>query len=119
MLSKQLLKFKNSTETIYIGKQNLKNLPQLFKDVKQIGIIGWGSQAFAQSQNLRDSINKQNLDINVKVGLRNNSKSITQVNDCGFTKDSNTQGEMYSVMKESDLNLVLISDMAQIEIIKN
>ncbi|KAI4990439.1 hypothetical protein ZWY2020_038802 [Hordeum vulgare] len=41
-------------------------LQEAFKGVKQIGVIGWGSQGPAQAQNLRDSLVQAKSDIIVK-----------------------------------------------------
>ncbi|XP_060211425.1 ketol-acid reductoisomerase, chloroplastic-like [Lycium barbarum] len=51
------------------GRDLLKLLPDAFKGIKQIGIIGWGSQGPAQAQNLRDSLAEAKSDIVVKVIL--------------------------------------------------
>ncbi len=75
-------------------------------DIKQIGVIGWGSQGPAQAQNLRDSLS--DTDINVKVGLREGSSSWKKAEEAGLEV-----GEMYDVLSESDLNILLISDAAQ------
>jgi ketol-acid reductoisomerase len=50
------------------GRHLFPLLPKAFEGIKQIGVIGWGSQGPAQAQNLRDSL--QGTDIKVKVGLR-------------------------------------------------
>jgi ketol-acid reductoisomerase len=38
------------------GRHLFPLLPQAFAGIKQIGVIGWGSQGPAQAQNLRDSL---------------------------------------------------------------
>ena len=53
--------------------------------------------------------------ITVKVGLRENSRSIPSAEAAGFTKDSGTLGEMYDIISESDLVVLLISDAAQVK----
>ncbi len=50
------------------GRHLFPLLPKAFEGIKQIGVIGWGSQGPAQAQNLRDSL--EGTDIKVKVGLR-------------------------------------------------
>ncbi|OQS06267.1 ketol-acid reductoisomerase [Thraustotheca clavata] len=92
------------------GRHLFPLLPQAFKGIKQIGVIGWGSQGPAQAQNIRDSL--EGTGINVKVGLRENSTSAAKARAVGFTEGSNTLGEMYSVIKESDMVLLLTSDAA-------
>jgi len=37
------------------GRDQFHLLPRAFEGIKQIGVIGWGSQGPAQAQNLRDS----------------------------------------------------------------
>ncbi len=85
-------------------------------NIKKIGVIGWGSQGPAQSQNLKDSLD--NTDIEVTIGLRKGSSSWDKVEEVGLKVD-----EMYKVLSESDLNILLISDAAQAdnykEIFKN
>lgn len=101
----------DAKETVLPGGRNLfPLLPQAFEGVKQIGVIGWGSQGPAQAQNLRDSLEK--TDIKVKVGLRANSSSAAKAREAGFTEDKGTLGEMFDVIKESDLVVLLISDAA-------
>ena len=93
------------TEQIIRGGRNLfPLLPQAFEGVKQIGVIGWGSQGTAQAMNLRDSLT--GTSINVKVGLRENSSSISLANEQGFSAENNTLGEMFEVIKESDIVLL-------------
>jgi ketol-acid reductoisomerase len=77
-------------------------------------VIGWGSQGPAQAQNLRDSL--AGSEILVKVGLREESSSWTKAQAAGFTEDTGTLGEMMSVIAESDLVVLLISDAAQVEL---
>ena len=99
-------------ETIVPGGRHLfDKLPQAFEGIKTIGVIGWGSQGPAQAQNLRDSL--AGTDITVKVGLRNGSRSEEAAQAVGFTKENGTLGEMFDVLKASDLAIVLISDAAQ------
>lgn len=102
------------TEQIVKGGRNLfPLLPKAFAGIKQIGVIGWGSQGPAQAQNLRDSL--EGTDIKVKVGLRPGSASFEAARKAGFSEDKGTLGEMYATIKESDLVLLLISDAAQAE----
>lgn len=95
------------------GRDQFHLLPKGFEGIKQIGVIGWGSQGPAQAQNLRDSL--EGTDIRVKIGLRENSSSMALSREAGFTEDNNTLGEMIQVIKESDMVLLLISDAAQAE----
>ena len=84
------------SENIYKINKNHK-IKQNFANIKQIGIIGWGSQAAAQAQNLRDSLFNSN--INIKIGLRPNSDSIKRAEKLNFDTDN-----VSTVLKESDFN---------------
>ncbi|MGH7999670.1 MAG: ketol-acid reductoisomerase, partial [Brasilonema sp.] len=95
------------------GRHLFPLLPKAFEGIYQIGVIGWSSQGPAQAQNLRDSLAGTN--IKVKVGLRKNSSSIPLAEKAGFTKENETLGEMYEVISESQLSILLISDAAQAE----
>lgn len=99
------------------GRDKFPLLGKAFTGIKQIGVIGWGSQGPAQAQNLRESL--IGTGINVKVGLREDSESIPAANRAGFTKETNTLGEMFQVIRESDLVILLIRDDAQVEHYKN
>ncbi|GAB4447515.1 MAG: hypothetical protein Kow0031_30090 [Anaerolineae bacterium] len=93
------------------GRHLFPLLPTAFEGIRQIGVIGWSSQGPAQAQNLRDSL--EGTDIRVKVGLREGSSSFAKAEAVGFTRASGTLGEMYDVISESDMVLLLISDAAQ------
>jgi ketol-acid reductoisomerase len=95
------------------GRDLFPLLPEAFKGVNQIGVIGWGSQGPAQAQNLRDSLAEAKSDIVVKVGLRKGSKSFDEARAAGFTEDSGTLGDIWETVSGSDLVLLLISDAAQ------
>src|SRR6516164_11001278 len=106
------VKMSDRTEQIVRGGRNLfPLLPKAFAGVKQIGVIGWGSQGPAQAQNLRDSL--EGTGIKVKVGLRPGSASMAQARAVGFTEENGTLGEMFAVIRESDMVLLLIADAAQ------
>jgi ketol-acid reductoisomerase len=110
-----VVKMANGTEQIVKGGRHLYPLlPKAFAGVKQIGVIGWGSQGPAQAQNLRDSL--EGTGIKVKVGLRANSESMAEARKAGFDEKSGTLGEMFSVVRESDIVLLLIADSAQAEL---
>ena len=107
-------------ETIVKGGRDLfPLLPKAFEGIQKIGVIGWGSQAPAQAQNLRDSLNEVGSDIVVKIGLRKGSSSFDEARECGFTEDAGTLGEMFDVIRESDLVILLISDAAQARLYKD
>ncbi|MCK5437737.1 MAG: ketol-acid reductoisomerase, partial [Desulfobulbaceae bacterium] len=93
------------------GRDKFPLLTKAFQGINQIGVIGWGSQGPAQAQNLRDSL--EGTDVKVKIGLRANSSSMADAKKAGFTEESGTMGEMYQVIGESDMVILLISDAAQ------
>lgn len=93
------------------GRHLFPLLPKAFDGIKQIGVIGWSSQGPAQAQNLRDSL--VGTGITVKIGLRSGSSSFAKAAAVGFTRENGTAGEMYDVIEESDLVLLLIADGAQ------
>ena len=70
----------------------------ILKD-KKIGIIGYGNQGRAQCLNLRDS------NLNVKVGIRNNSNSIVRLN-----KDNIKYDTIENVVKWADIISILVPD---------
>src|SRR5262245_61981285 len=70
------------------GWHLLPLLPKAFAGVKQIGVVGWGSQGPAQAQNLRDSL--EGTEIKVKVGLRAGSSSFAEARKAGFSEDKGT-----------------------------
>jgi ketol-acid reductoisomerase len=96
------------------GRHLFPKLSDAFEGVRQIGVIGWSSQGPAQAQNLRDSL--AGSGIIVKVGLREDSSSIPAAERAGFTRANGTLGEMFAVIRESDLVLLLIADAAQAEL---
>src|SRR4029453_5053492 len=85
-----------------------------FEGVAQIGVIGWGSQGPAQAQNLRESL--EGPGVRVKVCLRPGSRSMDDGRGAGFAEANGTLGEMFAVIGESDLVLLLIADAAQAEL---
>ncbi|KAG5559249.1 hypothetical protein RHGRI_008969 [Rhododendron griersonianum] len=95
------------------GRDLFPLLPDAFKGIKQIGVIGWGSQGPAQAQNLRDSLGEAKSDIVVKIGLRKGSRSFAEARAAGFTEENGTLGDIWETISGSDLVLLLISDAAQ------
>lgn len=80
----------------------------------QVGVIGWGSQAPAQAQNMRESFAEAGLDIKVTIGLRPDSPSVSEAEACGFSRSDGTLGDVFDVVSSSDLVVLLISDAAQV-----
>ncbi|MDA8165466.1 MAG: ketol-acid reductoisomerase [Desulfobacteraceae bacterium] len=108
----KVIRLADTEETIVVGgRDKFPLLPKAFAGIKQIGVIGWGSQGPAQAQNLRDSL--EGTGITVKIGLRPNSSSMVAARKAGFTEENGTLGEMFQVVRESDMVLFLISDAAQ------
>jgi len=110
----------DTTETILKGGRDLfPLLPKAFEGIKSIGVIGWGSQAPAQAQNLRDSLEVGGAsDVKVRIGLREGSSSFDEARGCGFNEDDDTLGEMFDVIGRSDMVVLLISDAAQAKLYK-
>ncbi|MFC0434655.1 ketol-acid reductoisomerase [Kutzneria buriramensis] len=94
------------------GRHLFDRLPAAFDGVRQLGVIGWGPQGTAQAQNLRDSLGDA---VRVVVGLRTNSTSWDAAVRAGFTPEDGTLGEMYDVIRRSDMVILLISDGAMAE----
>ncbi|MFN8487677.1 MAG: hypothetical protein U0350_08810 [Caldilineaceae bacterium] len=117
VFTKEKIRIGDTDEYVVRGGRHLfPLLPKAFEGIKQIGVLGWSSQGPAQAQNLRDSL--AGTDIKVKVGLRENSASIPQAEKAGFTRANGTLGEMFQVVAESDLVLLLIADAAQAQMHK-
>ncbi len=96
------------------GRHLFSQLPDAFEGVDRIGVIGWGSQGPAQAQNLRESL--EGSRIKVAVGLRAGSSSMDEARAAGFSEEDGTLGEMFDVIRSSDLVLLLIADAAQAEL---
>ncbi len=73
---------------------------------KKVGIVGYGSQAHAHAQNLRDSGVSQ-----IKIALKDGSSSISKAQNAGFEVGSNSD-----VAKWADVLMVLTPDELQAEI---
>ncbi len=117
VFEKELINLSGRKEYIVRGGRHLfPLLPKAFEGIKQIGFIGWGSQGPAQSQNLRDSL--EGTDIVVKVGLREGSSSIPKAEAAGFTRSAGTLGEMFEIIRTSDIVILLIADAAQASVYK-
>ena len=110
----EIIQLADTRETIVRGgRDKFSLLAKAFQGISQIGVIGWGSQGPAQAQNLRESL--EGTDVRIKIGLRAGSSSMDSAREAGFTEESGTLGEMYEVIAESDMVLLLISDAAQVE----
>uniref|UniRef100_A0A2N9J258 Ketol-acid reductoisomerase, chloroplastic n=1 Tax=Fagus sylvatica TaxID=28930 RepID=A0A2N9J258_FAGSY len=85
------------------GRDLFPLLPEAFKGIKQIGVIGWGSQGPAQAQNLRDSLAEAKSDIVVKIGLRKGSRSFAEARGAGFTEENGTLGDIWETISGSEV----------------
>lgn len=111
VFDKEYITLAGTREGIVRGGRDLfDRLPRAFEGINQIGVIGWGPQASAQSQNLRDSLAGS---VKVVVGLRAGSSSFEAARAAGFSEADGTLGEMFEVIAGSDMVLLLISDAAQ------
>jgi len=118
--NKEAVEMAGTTEYVVKGGTNLYPLcGEVFKNngIKKIGVIGWGSQAPAQAQNLADTL--AGTDITVTIGLRKGSSSFKDARAVGFSEEKGTLGEMYEVISSSDLVILLISDAAQAQLYKS
>lgn len=114
VFDKELITLADTQEYIVRGgRSQFGKLPAAFDGIRQIGVIGWGSQGPAQAQNLRDSLAEAGSDIKVVVGLRKGSASWAKAEAAGFRAADQTLGEMFAVIAASDLVVLLISDAAQ------
>ena len=75
---------------------------------RKVGVIGYGSQGHAHSLSLRDS------GVEVKVGLKEGSKSREKVTEQGLEVDTPAE-----VAKWADVIMLLAPDTAQADIFKN
>ena len=115
VFEKKVIPIGAEREAVVVGGRHLfPLLPKAFAGVKQIGVIGWGSQGPAQAQNLRESL--EGSGIRVKVGLREGSSSQRAAREAGFSEQNGTLGGMLDVIAESDMVLLLISDASQAEL---
>ncbi len=115
VFNKDVISVADGTESVVKGGRDLFPLVhQVFSDVEQIGVIGWGSQGPAQAQNLRDTL--VGSATRVKIGLRAGSSSAEEARAAGFTEENGTLGDMMDVIRESDIVLLLISDAAQTQL---
>jgi len=117
VFERELVQFAGPGTEEYVvkgGRDRFKLLPKAFAGIKKIGVIGWGSQAPAQAQNLRDSFAEAGMDVTVAIGLRAESPSWAEAEACGFSQGKGTLGEVFDVVASSDMVILLISDAAQV-----
>jgi len=123
VFAKDYITVADRREPIVRGGRHLFGLlPQALEGVRQIGVIGWGPQGSAQAQNLRDSLNSpeaRGSAVKVVVGLRKGSASAGEARAAGFTEDDGTLGEMFEVIRDSDMVILLISDAAMAKLYRD
>ncbi|XWS44565.1 hypothetical protein CRYUN_Cryun15aG0057400 [Craigia yunnanensis] len=103
VFKKQKVSLAGHDEYIVRGGRDLfKFLPDAFKGIKQIGVIGWGSQGPAQAQNLRDSLAEAKSDIVVKIGLKKGSCSFAEARAAGFSEENGTSSDLWETISGSD-----------------
>uniref|UniRef100_A0A8R7R0G5 Uncharacterized protein n=1 Tax=Triticum urartu TaxID=4572 RepID=A0A8R7R0G5_TRIUA len=95
MFNKEKVSLVSHKEYIVRGKRNLFPLfSEVFKGVKKIGVIRWGSQCFFKVQNLKDYLVQAKSDGIVKTGLRKGSKSLEEAHAARFTEENGTPGDI-------------------------
>ena len=67
---------------------------------------------------MRESLKEAGSDIKLVIGLRPGSASNKEAEACGFTKENGTLGEVFDVVQSSDLVILLISDAAQVGLLR-
>ena len=98
------------------GRHLFPLLPKAFDGIKQIGVIGWGSQGPAQAQNLRDSL--AGTGIKVKVGLRDGLVVGQRRREARLHRaERHARRDVRGRSRESDMVLLLIADAAQAELL--
>jgi ketol-acid reductoisomerase len=108
------LELAGTDEQVLMGGRHLfPSLPDAFAGIERIGVIGWGPQGRAQALNARDSLSTAG--ITVSVGLRDGSSSRADARREGFSEADGTLGEMFEVIRSSDLVILLIADAALVE----
>lgn len=115
VFDKEYITLAGSREAIVRGGRHLfERLPRAFEGIGKLGVIGWGPQGSAQAQNLRDSLADA---VRVAVGLRAGSASFESARAAGFSEQDGTLGEMFEVIADLDMVLLLISDAAQVALL--
>ena len=79
------------------GRHLFPLLPKAFAGIKQIGVIGWGSQGPAQAQNLRDSLEGTGIKRQGRPA-RGLVPRWREARAAGFTEENGTLGEMFEVI---------------------
>ena len=101
----------DTIETIFDSSDvSEEQLVEALKGVDRIAIMGWSSQGPAHAQNIRDTITKHGLDIEVVVGLREDSTSREAAQALGFTVVSSEEAA-----QTGDILSMLISDSGQVD----
>jgi len=105
------IKLADRYESIVKGGRHLySKLPEAFKGIKKIAVVGYGPQGGAQAQNLKDSL--RGTGIETVVGLRNGSSSRLEARNHGFTEQNGGLKDTSTAIAGADLVLGLIADGA-------
>ncbi|MFS7988301.1 putative ketol-acid reductoisomerase (NADP(+)) [Helianthus anomalus] len=83
--------FKKKEKVNLAGHEEIYFVYCRMQGIKQIGVIGWGSQ----------------------IGLRKGSTSFAEARAAGFSEENGTLGDIYDTISGSDLVMLLISDSGQ------
>ncbi len=113
------LVFPGAAEWIVVGGRDMfPTATRVFRaaGIRQIAVIGFGSQGHAHALNLRESL--VGSGIVVKVGLPEESGSRQKARAAGFTEKDGTLGETFAVIAESDFVILLIPDSEQVRLYK-
>jgi ketol-acid reductoisomerase len=113
------LVFPGSTELVVVGGRDMfsaaTNVLKM-SGIRQIAVIGYGSQGRAHALNLRDSLPGSGAV--VRVGLPEESRSRVRARKDGFTEENGMLGETFAVIREADLVILLIPDSEQVRLYK-
>ena len=75
---KEKVEFAGREEYIYRGgRDKFALLPKAWAGIKSVGVIGWGSQAPAQAQNIRESCAEAGMDVKVREAMAMRSATPT------------------------------------------
>lgn len=76
VFKKERVDFAGHPEFIYRGgRDKYSLLPEAFQGIKKIGVVGWGSQAPAQAQNLKESLEEAGVK-DIKVHFLQFSRAV-------------------------------------------
>ncbi|GLJ19983.1 hypothetical protein SUGI_0362410 [Cryptomeria japonica] len=91
-----------------------KYLPSHNEEEVSLAALAVSEYNMEKAQNLRDSLAE--VKSNIKIDLKNGSKSFTDAHTAGFLVENGTLGRIINTISGGDLLLLLISDAAQADI---